>query len=172
MTASALVPLIKSRAGAEQRLTALEEIERHVRDRLATYAPNTQRALKADWTIWYAWCVDARNHDDGRPRASFPITPVVLIEFVRAHSPGEARGAAGTRRGDERLTHARVKSARTIDRYLASLRALHRLAGFKDDPTADVDVEAMRRLVMRGRTRAKPKKPFRLAQVEEVLALE
>jgi integrase len=48
---------------------------------------------------------------------------------------------------------------------------LHRLAGFKDDPTADVDVEATRRLMMRGRTRAKPKKPFRLAQVEEILAL-
>jgi integrase len=32
-------------------------------------------------------------------------------------------------------------------------------------------VEATRRLVMRGRTRAKPKKPFRLAQVEEVLAV-
>jgi integrase len=55
---------------------------------------------------------------------------------------------------------------------LSSLRALHRLAGFKDDPTADVDVESARRLVMRGRTRAKPKKPLRLAQVEEVLALD
>jgi integrase len=69
------------------------------------------------------------------------------------------------------MTHTRVKSARTIERYLASLRALHRLAGFKDDPTADADVEAMRRLVLRGRTRAKPKKPLRLVQVEEVLAL-
>jgi integrase len=172
MTSGVLVRLAKSRAGAEQRVTALAEIQRHVRDRLATYAPNTQRALKADWTIWYAWCVEGRNHDDGQPKKAFPITPAVLIEFMRAHSPGEVHAADGTRRVDERLTHARVKSARTIDRYLASLRALHRLAGFKDDPTADVDVEATRRLVMRGRTRAKPKKPFRLAQVEDVLALE
>src|ERR1700676_3590229 len=97
-----------------------------------------------------------------RGAAAFPITSAVLIEFIKAHSPGEVRGADGTRRVDERLTHGRVKSARTIERYLASLRALHRLAGFKDDPTADVDVEATRRLVMRGRTRAKPKKPFRL----------
>jgi integrase len=94
-----------------------------------------------------------------------------LFKFT-PHSPGEVRAADGTRSVDERLTHRRVKSARTIQRYLASLRALHRLAGYKDDPTADVDVEAARRLVTRGRTRAKPKKPVRLAQVEEVLALE
>lgn len=170
MTTGALVP--SYRPGTERRLRALEEIHRHVHDRLATYAPNTQRALKADWTVWHTWCVDSRNHADGNPRNSFPITPAVLIEFITAHSPGEVRTADGTRSVDERLTHRRVKSARTIERYLASLRALHRLAGLKDDPTADVDVEATRRLVMRGRTRAKPKKPLRLAQVEEVLALK
>lgn len=170
MTAGALVPAL--RPGAERRLRALEEIQRHVRDRLATYAPNTQRALKADWTVWHTWCVDPANHADRQRRSSFPITSAVLVEFITAHSPGEVRGADGTRRVDERLTHRRVKSARTLERYLASLRALHRLAGFKDDPTADVDVEAARRLAMRGRTRAKPKKPLRLAQVEEVLALE
>jgi integrase len=167
-----LVPQKSFRPGAERRLRALDEIQRHVRDRLATYAPNTQRALKADWTVWYAWCVDPSNHFDGERRCAFPITPALLIEFIIAHSPGEVRAADGTRSVDERLTHRRVKSARTIERYLASLRALHRLAGFKDDPTADVDVEATRRLVMRGRTRAKPKKPLRLAQVEEVLALD
>ena len=91
---------------------------------------------------------------------------------MKAHSPGEVRAADGTRSVDERLTHRRVKSARTLERYLASLRALHRLAGYMDDPTADADVEATRRLVMRGRTRARPKKPLRLAQIEEVLALE
>jgi integrase len=172
VTVGALVPRKAFRPGAERRLRAVTEIERHVRDRLATYAPNTQRALKADWTVWHTWCVDPRHHLDGSPRSSFPITPAVLIEFITAHSPGEVRAADGTRSVDERLTHRRVKSARTIERYLASLRALHRLAGFKDDPTADVDVEAARRLVIRGRTRAKPKKPLRLAQVEEVLALE
>jgi integrase len=159
------------RPGAERRLRALDEIQIHVRDRLATYAPNTQRALKADWTVWYAWCVEPSNHFDHERRCAFPITPAVLIEFITAHSPGEVRAADGTRSVDERITHHRVKSARTLERYLSSLRALHRLAGFKDDPTADVDVEAARRLVMRGRTRAKPKKPLRLAQVEEVLAL-
>ena len=170
MTTGALVPSF--RPGAERRLRALKEIQRHVRDRLASYAPNTQRALKADWTVWHAWCVDPRHHLDGTARSSFPITAAVLIEFITAHSPGEVRAADGARSVDERLTHHRVKSARTVERYLASLRALHRLAGFKDDPTADVDVEAARRLVMRGRTRAKPKKPLRLAQVKEVLALE
>lgn len=172
MTAGALLPRKAFRPGAERRLRAITALEQVIRDRLATYAPNTQRALKADWTVWHTWCVDSRNHADGQPRSSFPITSAVLIEFIKAHSPGEVRAADGTRSVDERLTHRRVKSARTIQRYLASLRALHRLAGYKDDPTADVDVEAARRLVMRGRTRAKPKKPVRLAQVEEVLALE
>ncbi len=172
MTSGALVAQKTHRAGAERRLRALDEIQRHVRDRLATYAPNTQRALKADWTVWHTWCVDPANHADQERRSAFPITPAALIEFITAHSPGEVRVADGTRSVDERITHARVKSPRTLERYLSSLRALHRLAGFKDDPTADVDVEAARRLVMRGRTRAKPKKPLRLAQVEEVLALE
>jgi integrase len=172
VTAGTVVPPKTFRPGAERRLRAITEIERHVRDRLATYAPNTQRALKADWTIWHTWCVDPRNHDDGNPRNSFPITPAVLIQFITAHSPGEVRAADGTRSVDERLTHRRVKSARTIQRYLASLRALHRLAGYKDDPTADADLEATLRLVMRGRTRARPKKPIRLAQIEEVLALQ
>ena len=106
--------------------------------------------------------LESRTNEKSTNDPSNPIT---------AHSPGEVRAADGTRRVDERLTDARVKSARTIERYLASLRALHRLAGNKDDPTADVDVEATRRLVVRGRTRARPRKPFRLAQVEELLAL-
>jgi len=46
MTNGALLPQKAFRPGAERRLRALDEIERHVRDRLATYAPNTQRALK------------------------------------------------------------------------------------------------------------------------------
>jgi len=87
VTSGALVTRKPFRPGAERRLRALDEIERHVRDRLATYAPNTQRALKADWTIWYAWCVDASNHADGERRSAFPITPAVLIEFILAHSP-------------------------------------------------------------------------------------
>lgn len=160
------------RPGAQQRDLALQALDPRVRDRLATYARNTQRALKADWTVWHRWCVDARSHADGLARASFPITSAVLIEFMRAHSPGEVQAADGTRSLDERLTHRRVKSARTLARYLASLRALHRLAGFKDDPTADADVKSTRRLIMRGRTRAKPKKPLRLVLVEEALALE
>ena len=172
MTAGGLVAQKPFRQGAEGRHLAIAEIEGHVRDRLATYAPNTQRALKADWTVWHTWCVDPGNHHDGEARESFPITPAVMIEFVIAHSPGEVRAADGTRSVDERLTHRRVKSARTIQRYLASLRALHRLAGYKDDPTANADLEATLRLVMRGRTRAKPKTPVRLAQVEEILALE
>jgi integrase len=160
------------RPGARQRELALQALDPRVRDRLSTYARNTQRALKADWTVWHRWCADPRNHADGTAKASFPITSAVLIEFMRAHSPGEVQAADGTRSLDERLTHRRVKSSRTLARYLASLRALHRLAGFKDDPTADADVESTRRLVMRGRTRAKPKKPLRLALVEEALSLD
>src|SRR6202043_1774426 len=112
VTSGTLVPVKTSRPGAERRLRALEEIQDHVRDRLATYAPNTQRALKADWTVWYAWCVDPSNHLDGTRRGAFPITPAVLIEFILAHSPGEVRATDGTRSVDERLTHRRVKSAR------------------------------------------------------------
>lgn len=160
----------RSHPGEAGRLAAATALEGRVRDRLATYAPNTPRALKADLTVWHGWCMDTRNHDDELPRPAFPISSAVLVEFIRAHSPGEVRGADGTRSIDERLGHQRVKSAGTLARYLSSLRALHRLAGHKDDLTADADVEAARRLVMRGRTAAKPKQPQRLEHVEEALA--
>jgi hypothetical protein len=97
VTAGTLLPRKTFRPGAERRLRALDEIQRRARDRLATHAPNTQRALKADWTVWHTWCLDPRNHIDGTPRSSSPITPAVLIEFITAHSPGEVRAADGTR---------------------------------------------------------------------------
>ena len=141
-----------------------------MRTRLASYARNTQRALRADWRIWHAWCVNASRHADGCPREAFPISSAVLIEFIHAHSPAVVAGNDGTLGVDERVTHRHVKPALTLSRYLSSLRMLHRLAGFSDDPTAHVDVETARRIVLRGRTRSKPKKPFRLAHVETALA--
>lgn len=158
------IPALAAKARADAALSPA------VRTRLASYARNTQRALRADWRIWHAWCVDGSRHLDGEPRQAHPITPEVIIEFIHAHSPGVVLSADGTLGVDERETHRHVKSAKTLSRYLSSLRVLHRLAGFQDDPTANVDVETARRIVMRGRTRPKPKKPFRLAQVETTLA--
>jgi hypothetical protein len=50
-----------------------------LRRRLASYAPNTQRALAADWRAWRSWC-------SPQARASFRIAPKDLVEFLLAHS--------------------------------------------------------------------------------------
>ena len=33
-----------------------------LRSRLASYAPNTQRALASDWSSWRAWCAPAAGN--------------------------------------------------------------------------------------------------------------
>lgn len=70
--------------GETRRLRAVSALEAIVRDRLAAYAPNTQRALKADWTVWHTWCVEGRNHEDGEPSARLRPSPLYKATLAEA----------------------------------------------------------------------------------------
>jgi hypothetical protein len=68
------------------------ELFERLQRRLASYAPNTQRALAADWRMWRAWC--AANN-----REAFPAKPKDLVDYILIHSPPLERDA--TRAEDE-----------------------------------------------------------------------
>ena len=51
-----------------------------LRRRLASFAPNTQRALASDWKVWRLWCLK-------NARIEFPASPTDISEFALAHSP-------------------------------------------------------------------------------------
>ena len=132
-----------------------------LRNRLASYAPNTQRALAADWRSWRAWC--AMNE-----RPPFPATPRDIVDFAHAHSPplqGDASGAVSMSRDG---CVPAIRRAATVQRWLASLSTLHRIAEAAD-PTRAEDVKAARRSITRGRALPEQKAPLRWIDVELAL---
>ena len=51
-----------------------------LRTRLASYAPDTQRALASDWRSWRAWSARCE-------RVPFPARPADIVDYLLAHSP-------------------------------------------------------------------------------------
>ena len=133
-----------------------------LRRRLASYAANTQKALNADWKVWRAWCAETAT----RP---FPAAPSDIIDFVLAHSPPLVTDATGAVSMAIDSKAPNVRRATTVQRYLASLSVLHRIAD-QPDPTWHQDVKATRRLMMRGRGMPAQKAPLRWSDVERALA--
>lgn len=133
-----------------------------LRGRLASYAPNTQRALAADWRVWRAWC--AANGRD-----SFPAKPKDLVDYILIHSPPLERDATGAVSMKKEEGGGTIRRASTVTRWLASLATLHRIAD-TPDPTRDEDVRAARRTVVRGRNATVQKAPLHWADVERALA--
>ncbi len=80
---------------------------------------NTERALRADLEIYLAWC----RHEGLKP---WPTRAGDLVRFIS--------------------TMARMKAPATVRRYVSSIVALHRAAGWKD-PLANMTVRmAMQRM--------------------------
>ena len=134
-----------------------------LRRRLASYAANTQKALNADWKVWRAWCAECG-------RRPFPAAPGDIIDFVLAHSPPLVTDTTGavSMAIDSRAPN--IRRATTVQRYLASLSVLHRVAD-QPDPTWHQDVKAVRRLIMRGRGMPEQKAPLRWIDVERALSM-
>lgn len=133
-----------------------------LRRRLASYAPNSQRAFAADWGRWRRWCEE-------RGRCPFPAAPGDLVEYVLEHSPPFEADARGTLSMDLASEAPSIRRASTVSRWLASLSVLHRLADAVD-PTKDEDVKAARRGVTRGRLAQEQKAPLHWSDVRKALA--
>ena len=129
--------------------------------RLASYAPNTQRALAADWRAWRKWCAREQRH-------AFPATPTDVIDYILAHSPPFVRSSTGELKMDPEATAATTRRASTVTRWLASLSVLHRISN-SPDPTRDEDVKATRRGVVRGRLAPQQKAPLHWSDVRKAL---
>src|SRR5882724_4878428 len=102
-------------------------IYERLRSRLASYAPNTQRALAHDWKAWRTWCL-------AHGACAFPATPQALVDYVLAHSPPLELDELGTVSMDRDAVGPAIRRASTITRWLASLSTLHRIAD-APDPT-------------------------------------
>ena len=132
-----------------------------LRRRLASYAPNTQRALAFDWKAWRRWC--ARN-----ARPAFPAQPHDLVEYLHAHSPPLTTDASGAIAADQKADHPEIRRASTVRRWLASLSTLHRIAEVVD-PTRHEDVRAARRTILRGRPLPEQKAALRWEDILKAL---
>jgi integrase len=133
-----------------------------LRRRLASFAPNTQRALASDWKVWRSWCVE-------NARIEFPASPKDISEFALAHSPPLYTDQTGAVTIDPEATGPLIRRATTVQRWLASLATLHRVAN-ASDPTKSEDVKAARRLFSRGRGNASQRAPLHWKDVQAALA--
>jgi integrase len=132
-----------------------------LRRRLASYAPNSQRAFAADWGRWKAWC-------EALGRRAFPAAPGDLVEYVLGHSPPFEHDTQGRVAMNLAAEGANIRRASTVTRWLASLSVLHRLANCTD-PTKDEDVKAARRSVARGRLAQEQRAPLHWSDVLNAL---
>jgi integrase/recombinase XerD len=132
-----------------------------LRTRLASYAPNTQRALASDWTAWRTWCT-------ARDRTPFPALPTEIVEYVMTHSPPLELDERGTVSMDCNAVGPAIRRASTVTRWLASLSTLHRIAE-SPDPTRHEDVKAAKRTILRGRAVPDQKAPLRWNDVLRAL---
>ena len=133
-----------------------------LRRRLASFAPNTQRALASDWKVWRTWCTQ-------NARIAFPASPADVSDFALAHSPPLYADQTGAVTMDPEATGPLVRRATTVQRWLASLATLHRVAN-APDPTKSEDVKAARRLLSRGRANASQRAPLHWKDVQAALA--
>ncbi len=103
-------------------------LARHAEAARGAYAPNTERALRADTAVFTGWCAAAGL-------GSLPATPDTVAAFI------DAMGAA--------------KAPATIRRYVASVAAMHRAARLPNPCAEDAVRLALKRLHRaRGRAQA------------------
>ncbi len=133
-----------------------------LRRRLASFAPNTQRALASDWKVWRVWCLE-------NAKIPFPASPADVSDFALAHSPPLYTDQTGSVTMDPDATGPQIRRATTVQRWLASLATLHRVAN-APDPTKSEDVKAARRLLSRGRGNASQRAPLHWKDVQAALA--
>jgi integrase/recombinase XerD len=133
-----------------------------LRRRLASYAPNTQRAFAADWRMGRAWY--ASNN-----RVAFPAKPKDLVDYILIHSPPLERDATGAVSMEQGEGGGTIRRATTVTRWLASLATLDRISD-APDPIRNEDVKAARRTMIRGRNTPEQKAPLHWVDVQRALA--
>ena len=120
-----------------------ERLEEHARAAAGAFAPNTERALRADSRVFSAWCV-------GQGREALPAAPETIAAFVDAM--------------------AEVRAPATVRRYCASIASMHRAAGLAP-PTAMQPVKlALRRMARAKGGRQRQAEPLNRPALDRMLA--
>jgi integrase len=108
------------------------------------FSENTERARKADWTIFSAWC-------DMQKEGSLPCSTATVINFITDQSE--------------------IKKVATIKRYLTTIATAHKAAGYQN-PIQDEFVRlAMRRMTRQKGTRQTQAEGLNWAQIHLALQL-
>ncbi len=125
---SALSPLPTPAAEDTADKMALAQLARHAEEARGAYAPNTERALRADVARFTGWCAQVGL-------TPLPTSPDTLARYV---------GALAGRRAPA-----------TIRRVVSSVATFHRAAGLPSPAASQAVVLALKRLHRaQGRTQA------------------
>jgi len=139
------------------------EFEPRVKEALRSYSKNSQLALRADWRTW-------RSFTFSQNCPVLPARVADVVAFVLAHSPSQTADERRVLAAAPVSDNDRAKAASTVQRYLHSLSAVHRLARLPD-PTKDADVAAVRRRVTRGRGAKRQKTGVNRPLLEDLLSV-
>jgi len=150
--------LVGETAAAEARraLAAMEEIGRWADLAAGAYSENTQRAWRADWRVFCAFCELAGA-------SPLPATPETVRMFLIACHPRE-----DAEQGDPPPRRAPA----TLRRYLASITRIHRAAKLEDPCRSEPVTLAMRAIARKAGTRQRQAQPFGWRALKEFFALE
>ncbi len=137
----------RPRAGVPAALADSADVQAALVDYLAAargaFAPNTERAVRADTGVFAGWCAVAGLS------AALPVAPATAAAFVDA--------MAETRR------------PATVTRYVASLNHLHRAGGLPTPGTAEVVRLALRRMRRTRGTRQRQAAPLGWNRLRRIL---
>ncbi|RYB04336.1 tyrosine-type recombinase/integrase [Lichenibacterium ramalinae] len=123
--------------------TIAARLEDHARAAAGAFAPNTERALRADSRVFSAWCA-------GQGRETLPAMPETVADFVDAM--------------------AELRAPATVRRYCASIAAMHRAAGLAPPTSAQPVRLALRRMARSKGGRQRQAEPLNRPALDRMLA--
>jgi integrase len=142
------VPLPQAPAVTPNEAQIRERLVEWERKYAEAQAPATLRAVRADWGVYTRWCGNAGVW-------GLPIAPKDLKQFL-----------------DDQVVLGKKRS--TLNRYVATIRLIHKAAGVKDPtdyPDWGLDWKALVRKLGKDRTKApKQAKALKSADVARILS--
>jgi len=148
------------------RFRECPELPERVLRSIASKAPNTRLAIRANYKVWKTWCQAQRPA--ARP---YPAAAADMAAFLQANAPP----IRVTRGGEFEVLNTTVsptgeptKSYSTLLRYLGTLSRLH-VDGGHADPTRDPEVVAVWRVLRRGLERPAQKAALTFEAIRQAL---
>jgi len=123
-------------------LSQIEKAQQYNEAAKGAFSENTERARKADWKIFEAWC-------DEKEAISLPASTDTLVSFIDAQSE--------------------IKKVATVKRYLTTIATAHKAAGFENPIQNEFVRLSVRRMARKNGTRQTQAKGFNWPQIHLAL---